>query len=180
VVGLVLRHTRRKVLQPQLDRLPVAVERIHADVGVARHHAADVGDAEAAFPSLRLRVGDRNDLGIDDDHRLAVRPGLVVEQRHEQTQSFVDLRARQADTVIFVHGVDHVVDQLLDERIAQIRLLQRPGPLAEHGMSHARDFQDGHDYSVTEALARLSCRSRRMPRASNPRSSHRRDSRFYS
>ena len=50
--------------------LPSRSSALHRDVGEARHHAADVGDAEAAFPALLSRVvafGD--DLGVDDDGR---------------------------------------------------------------------------------------------------------------
>ena len=44
--------------------------------------------------------------------RLRVR--ILVEQRDEQAQALVHLRRGQADAVILVHRVDHVVDELLD------------------------------------------------------------------
>ena len=54
------------------------------------------------------------------------------------------LRRRQPDAVILMHRLDHVVDQLLHERVAEGRLVERLGALPEHGVPHARDFQDRH------------------------------------
>ena len=45
--------------------------------------------------------------------------GLLVEQRDEQAQALVHLRRRQPDAVILVHRLDHVVDELLHQRIAK-------------------------------------------------------------
>ena len=75
MVGLVLRHARREVLQRNLHGLAFAVERAHGDVGVARHHAADVRDAEAAFPALGWSVADGHDLRVDDGDGLGLGPG---------------------------------------------------------------------------------------------------------
>ena len=54
MIGLVLRDARGKVLQPQLDRAPSRSSALTMIVGEARHHAADVGNAEAAFPAFLL------------------------------------------------------------------------------------------------------------------------------
>ena len=59
-------------------------------------------------------------------------------------RSPVNLRRRQADTVVLVHGVDHVVDQLLHRRVLQLGALDLPGAGAQHGMAHAGDLQERH------------------------------------
>ena len=68
----------------------------------------------------------------------------MIEARHEQPQAFVDLGRRQADAVILDHRLDHVVDQLLDDGIADFAAIERASLLAQHGMPHPRDFQDRH------------------------------------
>jgi hypothetical protein len=57
----------------------------------------------------------------------------------------VNLRRRQPHAAVLVHGVDHVVDERLHHRIAEIREADRPGALAQHGMPHPRDFQNRHE-----------------------------------
>src|SRR5258705_262801 len=114
VVGLVLRDARRKILQRQLDGAAVAIERADHDLRVAGDHPADIRDAQAAFPSLFHRRAVGNDLGVDDDGRLALRVGVLVQQCDEQAQSFVHLRRGEADAVVLVHRVDHDVDQILE------------------------------------------------------------------
>ena len=58
--------------------------------------------------------------------------------------AFVNLRRRQADTVVLVHGVDHVVDELLHRRVLQLRALDLPRAGAQHRMAHAGDLQQRH------------------------------------
>ena len=52
------------------------------------------------------------------------------------------LRRRQPDAVILVHRLDHVVDELLHERIAERRLVERPRARAEHRVPHPRHFEN--------------------------------------
>ena len=95
----------------------------HLDLARARHPAADVGNAQAAFPVLDDLVADDGDLGVDErDQR---HPVLVLgsssssvgrEPGDEQPQAFVHLRRRQPDAVVLAHRLDHVVDELLDAR----------------------------------------------------------------
>ena len=88
------------------------------DLPRARHAAADVGNAQAAFPVLDDVAADDGDLRVDDRDRLGIRVLVVivagVERGDEQPQALVHLRRRQADAVILDHRLDHVVDQLLD------------------------------------------------------------------
>ena len=57
----------------------------------------------------------------------------------------MNLRRRQADAVVLVHGIDHVVDQLLHRRILELGALDGTRPLAQNRMTHAGDFQQRHD-----------------------------------
>src|SRR5438128_7507307 len=52
MIGLVLGDSRRKIAQPHIEALAIAVERPQRDVGVPRPHAADVGTAQTALPPL--------------------------------------------------------------------------------------------------------------------------------
>ena len=114
-----------------------------------RHLAADVGDAQAAFPVLDELAADGGDLGVDDRDRhdlgLAGPRVLCLEARDEDPHALVHLRRRQPDAVVLVHRLDHVVDELLDGRrdlIAARSSGLRLG--AQHGVAHARDFQNRH------------------------------------
>ena len=69
---------------------------------------------------------------------------IVIQERDEQPQTFMYLRRGQADAVILVHRLDHVVDEFLEQRILELGLVERPRAFPEHGMPHARDFQNGH------------------------------------
>ena len=68
----------------------------------------------------------------------------------------MDLRGREADTVVLVHGVDHVVNQLLQGRLLQLGALDFPGPRSKDRMAHAGDFEERHalELSTTAKGAR--------------------------
>ncbi len=145
MVGLVLGDPCRETLERQLQRLAVAIQRANGDVGPAWHHAADVRDAEAPLPTLGRRVTNRHDLGVDDHRGVRFRTRILLEQRHEDSNVLVHLRPGQADAVVLVHRLDHVVDELLQQHVPQLRRLHGSRAFPQHGMSHARDFQNGHE-----------------------------------
>src|SRR5947208_11688883 len=145
VIGLVLGHARGEILQRQLDAAPGPVERLERDVAVARHHAADVGDAETALPSLFGRRAARNDLGIDDDRRFALLVDVLLEHPDEDAQPLVHLRTGETNAVVLVHRVEHVVDEFLNDGALDVGLVERPRALTEDRMAHPRDFQDRHE-----------------------------------
>ena len=135
MIGLVLDDARRKIVRAQLDALAVPVERAHLDLARPRHAAADVGDAQAAFPVLDDVGADDGDLGVDDRERRRFRLVVlvaIVERGDEQPEPLVHLRRGQTDAVILDHRVDHVVDQLLHDRAADLGLLERPRLRAQH------------------------------------------------
>ena len=59
----------------------------------------------------------RLDLRIDDDRRLVL---VVVHVHHEEALGDVDLRCGQTDARRGVHRFEHVVDELLEERVADL------------------------------------------------------------
>ncbi len=146
MIGFMLDDTRRVVARVQLDALAVTVPRADLDFPGPRHSAADVGNAQAAFPVLFDLRTDRRDLGIDDRDRLAGRLARIVmiEAGDKQPHALAHLRRGQTNAVILDHRLDHVVDQLLDDRIANVAALERPRLLAKHRVTHARDLQDRH------------------------------------
>ena len=62
----------------------------------------------------------------------------------EEPHAFVDLRRRQSNSLVLLHRLEHVVDELLDLRRADLGRMERAGLRAEDGMPHARDFQNRH------------------------------------
>ncbi len=108
----------------QLDFLPRAVERPDGDLPVARHAPPDLRDAETAFPVFRCLLPDRRDLGVDQGEQrhvplfvillLFVAVGRRRESGNEEADALVHLRRRQADALVFLHRLEHVVDELLD------------------------------------------------------------------
>ena len=55
-----------KLFELHVDGLAVAIEAPHAHAAVARHLAADIRDAQAAFPVLDEIAADGGDLGVHD------------------------------------------------------------------------------------------------------------------
>ena len=86
-----------------------------------------------------LMNGTGNDSGL---LRLVGR--VFLHAGDEDAHALVHLRGGEADAVILLHRVDHVVDELLDGRGLEVRPLERTRPPAQDGMSHARHLEDGH------------------------------------
>ena len=70
---------------------------------------------------------------------------LFLHPGDEDAEALVHLRGGEADAVVFGHRVDQVVDEFLDLRGLELRAVERARPLAQDGVSHARDLEDGHD-----------------------------------
>src|SRR5690606_16966851 len=115
-IRLVLNDASRKVVRVDLDALAVPVERAHLDARRPGDTAADVGDAQAAFPPFDSLVADGRNLGVDERRRLALALLVGVEHGDEQPYALVDLGSGQANARILLHGLDHVVDELLELR----------------------------------------------------------------
>jgi hypothetical protein len=91
---------------------------------------------------------------IDKHHRLIVGRQRIVDLRRncgdEDTQALVNLRRGKADTVVLVHGVDHVVDQLLQRKLLQLRAIDRARAGAQHRMTHAGNLQQRHTVIIQQ------------------------------
>jgi len=109
----------------------------------ARHLAANVGDAEAAFPVLDPLFTDRRDHRIDERHHLEI-VAFAVDAGDEEAHALVDLRRGEADAFVLGHRLDHVVDQFLEDRGTDLGRIQFAGTRAQHGMAHACDFENRH------------------------------------
>src|SRR5437899_2496231 len=116
VIGLVLDDARRETARVDLDPASAAVVRLHLDLPRARDAAADVGNAEAAFPLVGGLVPDDVDFGVDERHqRNAVLFRVLVvflvvpiidirrDAGDEEPHAFVHLRRRQPDTLVLLH-----------------------------------------------------------------------------
>ena len=122
VVVFVLDDPGQHAFDLERAGLEVAVEVRDVDLRRAPHVLADVGDGEAAFFKSGLFVPLFDDLGVDEDHRLRGQDLTVLGQffgqwfEVDEEQPFVApyLRRRQADAGGVVHGLEHVVDQLLE------------------------------------------------------------------
>ena len=105
---------------------------------------------EAPLPVDFLLGPQRRELGIDERHGddrglLVIRRGVLLHAGDEDAEALVHLRGGQADAVVLAHRVDQIVDQSLDLRRFEFGTVERARPLAQDGMSQARDLQDGHD-----------------------------------
>ena len=56
----------------------------------------------------------------------------------------MDLWGGQADALVLVHRLEHVVDELLDSRRSNLAGIERARGGAKHGVSHARYLQNRH------------------------------------
>src|SRR5262245_39907257 len=110
----------------------------------ARDAAADVRNTEAALPVFDGLSTLRPYFRVDQDH-LRKSFGLVLvffsiarrgKTRHEHPETFVDLRRGEADALVLVHGLEHVVDELLKSRRAYLRRVDRTRTGAQDRVPH--------------------------------------------
>ena len=59
MVGLVLNHAGRKIMEPKLEGRAPAIHSPNGDLARPRHPSADVGNAETAFPPVDQVAADR-------------------------------------------------------------------------------------------------------------------------
>src|SRR5690606_24396126 len=96
------------------------------------------GNAETALLITHQVVTEVHDLRVDERERLDL---LITRIDDDDTVRDTDLRRREADAFLGVHGVEHVAD----ERAHLIRdLLHRRRLLAEHRIAHETQLPDCH------------------------------------
>ncbi|MCY1431500.1 hypothetical protein D9M71_474700 [compost metagenome] len=112
-----LHHPRMEAVGKAVDRVALGVDAFVADVLETRHHAAQTGHRQAAFPTLLKFAGCRRDHRVEQDglrHRLGIRVTLAaLEAEDHQLQVDTDLWCGQAHATHMAHGFEHIFDQLL-------------------------------------------------------------------
>src|SRR5882762_3952719 len=157
VVRLVLDHAGEEVLGDELDGIALPVEALEPHRRVARHHTPHVGHREAALPAVLHLLREGRDDGVDDDGQRDLRSlgvALILGHLdHRDLPRHVHLVGGQPGAVVLVHGLDHVVDQLLDGSRADIGGRHGLGGLAKHGMTEPRDLQNRHNVPILHRLS---------------------------
>src|SRR5436190_1603730 len=78
------------------------------------------------------------------------RPRISGMLRHPSQSSTV---SRDANPRVFLHRLEHVVDELLDPGSTDFRRVQRPGFRAQDRVPHARDLQNRHTWQLYDPRA---------------------------
>src|SRR5262249_5405685 len=148
VIRLVLDHSREELLGHPVDPRAFPIVALAPDRRIPRHHAAHVGDGEAAFPSVLHLVRHRCHHGIDE---YGERDGggvgiarIALYLDHADLLQHVHLRCGQTGPVVLAHGLHEVVDEPL--RLGRADVVEGHGQrgLAQHGMSEASHLEYGH------------------------------------
>jgi 8-oxo-dGTP diphosphatase len=155
MIGFMLNYSCRKVLRFEFNAFSMPIQSGDGNVEGTRDKPADVGDAETTFPTFDSFVADHRNLWVHERDRIVFAPPFVIEVGDEQAKAFVHLGRGQTDAGVLVHGVDHVVDQLLHQGGLQLLFVNHARLLAEHRGAHSRHFQNGNtaDLILVASLA---------------------------
>ena len=144
MVRFVLNDARRETVGRHRDLFSVTIEGLDVNLGCSRHLSPDIWNTKTSFPIFLGRIPHLGDFWIDnhDGWHYSL---VVVDAGHKQPNTFMHLRPGQSDPLAIVHGVKHVIDEPLNSRGQDLVDFKRTRALAQHGMPHARDLQDGHE-----------------------------------
>ncbi len=154
MIGFVLNDARRVTVGRHRELFSVTIEGLDANIGRSRHLPSNIWNTETAFPVFLGRTPHLGNFWIDnhDGWHCSL---VVVDTGHKQSDALMHLRTGQSDSLAIVHGVKHVIDEPLNSWGRDLVDFERTSALAQHGMPHARDLQDGHEFglyvSVTES-----------------------------
>ncbi len=127
-----------------VDWLAVRIETLVTDAGVARHFATQTGNGQAALPAQFFVIAQGRDDRVDQNglrHRISIRITLTFfESEDHQLQTNTNLRRRQANAPRRGHGVEHILDQLLQLFCPERH--HRIGRLEKQRFAHAQDLSD--------------------------------------
>ncbi|SCZ18074.1 Uncharacterised protein [Acinetobacter baumannii] len=138
VVAFVLDAYRQQAFGDFLEGVAIAVEGLDPDLLRSVHVLVEAGYRQAAFLVLVHILGQRFELGVDEYPRL----GLVFAEVHDHDALVhVHLGRGEADARGFVHGFEHVVDQLAHRVVDHLHRFG-DGPQARIG--EFENVQDGH------------------------------------
>src|SRR6187402_213435 len=135
MIDLVLKGAGEKLGPFHFKVLTRSVLRADFDPCGARYFFANVGKREAALFFV-LPPFDRDDLWVNE-HDLLLWSLLKAEIDNRDAARDVDLRRSQTDTLRGVHGLKHIVDELL-QRVVEER--DRLCDLLENGIRKFDDF----------------------------------------
>jgi hypothetical protein len=74
--------------------------------------------------------------------RLAFGKALLGDVEDHQPERHMDLRRGETGAVGIFHGLEHIVDELVDVRSG--RILDRVGRAAQDGVAHTGDLENSH------------------------------------
>lgn len=141
MVDLVLKALREESLALQVDLLSVAIQAGDSELAEARYLANVTGDRKAALGHFRLFLREFH-FGVDHDGRLAF---VVLDVHHEHALGDIDLRRSEADARRGIHRFEHVVDELLEERVGNLFRIDLLRDFAKGRMAVGDDLADiGH------------------------------------
>ena len=146
MIGLVLRDARRESLERQLERPCRARSSARTVMSVQRGTIPRMSGMlrQPSQPSVFvLSTGTISGLMMTVASDFG--PGSSSSSATKMPDVLVDLRRGQPDAVVFVHRLDHVVDELLQQHVPQLRWLHGSRAFPQHGMTHARDFENRHE-----------------------------------
>ncbi len=148
-------HTASRPSGCSSKGLPSRSSARHDDVLRTRDELVETGHRQAAFAVLARAAFEHADLRVDQHQRLLAVLGDV---HHDHAPVHVDLGRREPDAGRRVHGLEHVVDQLLHRRVD---LFDRLGDGAQPRVGEFEDVQDGHDCERVPVSCAVRARLRR-------------------
>ena len=137
VVALMLDDARQIGVDVLVMLLPVLVEVMDVDLGVASHILMNAGHTQAAFlTSLGGACLIDGNLGVDEHHALILELGELLAQGIHidvyHPDAHAHLWSSDANAVAVVHGVLHVLDEFVKTWIVLVDGLCH---LAQHGLT---------------------------------------------
>ena len=151
---------REQAVGMQLEGIAVTIQCADNDVFRPHHEFVEAWHGQAALAVLPRAALEHADFRVDEDQRLLAVLGDV---HHDYASVHVDLRCRQPYAGCGVHGLEHVVDQLLYRRID---LIDRLGDGAQPGVGEFEDVEDGHECErVPVSCDACACLNRDAPHA---------------
>src|SRR5579872_161014 len=112
------------------------IETAHGDDAKARNLPNVSGHRETSFGHLDLFL-HALDLGVHDNRRFV---NVVLNVDDEESLRDVDLRSGKPDPRRVIHGDEHVVDQLLEERIGEFLGIHLLGDSAQRWVAVGDDL----------------------------------------
>src|SRR5574343_1710992 len=138
VVHLVLDAHGQQAIGLDVLLFAFAVQGLDFHGAGAFNAVVDAGHRQAAFVAPHAHLAGPGDLGVDQHQGLDALFGHID---HDQALVHIDLRGGQADAFGLVHGLEHVVDGLLQARVKSLHGL---GHFVQARIGVSEDGKQGH------------------------------------